>query len=668
MKRPVLPLSIAFLCTVFLILKLPTVPAIILCAGAIVISLATAILLSRFRLPAILILAGICIGLCAGIADLYLHRTVPSQFDKKRGTLYARVLSVTPEHNNRAVYRVTMLSHSFSGLPAGHDVLLYGNIYSVEPGDRIFLSVNAHAPDDSRTYLTDSDERMVTFSSYTPPIRVERGNFLARLPFLLKQSAATVLNRSLQEPYAGLARAMLLGDNDGMDPVLKNTFIQAGLSHIFVVSGLHVSVLLMLLYGILVFLPIRFRCFLVLCCTWLLVAMTGFGYPALRAGIMMSILLLGRACGRRSDALTSLFVAGFLIVVWKPSAVISVSFLLSFAATLGIITLQRPLSAMLHRLVRFRFLFPVADAVAVTTASNLTILPISILVFQGISLVTPIANFAVLWLMAPLMVLLCGTVLFSFWPPLSQFLAGLAQALLRFIVDTASGVSAPSFAFLGLSGFTVSLWLAVALVCVGITLLFYRGALLRISGICVVGLCCCLLVTGVMTRNTVQIDTLQDESGERIVIARQQEAVVLAYGDSLWMDNRLITYLRANNIHRIRAYLCSEPMPESRGNLKTLASILPLEQICFDPSDDILPYVAEFLPEIPKIETLADCAGPIWAEDDFAVTLLSADPLQVQVRVGPRVVVLGVPQDGYRQLSAGKLSLWPDGKYRQESP
>mgnify|MGYP004506031457 FL=1 len=139
------------------------------------------------------------------------------------------------------------------------------------------------------------------------------------------------------ETAAAILRAELLGDRSGIDTALSSRFSEAGVSHLFAVSGLHCAFLLTLL-SLLVG-PQRRRLLAAVGIAVLTVymLMVGLTPSVVRACIMQFFLLLAPLFLRDADPPTSLASALLVILLWNPYAAQSVSLQLSFGAMLGLI-------------------------------------------------------------------------------------------------------------------------------------------------------------------------------------------------------------------------------------------------------------------------------------------------------------------------------------------
>lgn len=137
---------------------------------------------------------------------------------------------------------------------------------------------------------------------------------------------------------APVLEAMVLGEKENLDDDLKMRYQLAGIIHILAISGLHISLLGMGLYGLLKKAGLgNYAAGM----TALLVMlqygiMTGTSVSAMRAVCMFLFSICAKILGRIYDLLTALSVSAVLLLLDSPAYLYSSSFLLSFGAVLGI--------------------------------------------------------------------------------------------------------------------------------------------------------------------------------------------------------------------------------------------------------------------------------------------------------------------------------------------
>jgi competence protein ComEC len=154
---------------------------------------------------------------------------------------------------------------------------------------------------------------------------------------------------------APMARALVLGESDLADADDAD-FRASGLSHLLAVSGMHLVLVVVgfvkLAEALMVRVPAvaartdagRVVAGLSLPLVWAYADIAGGGGSTIRAAWMMTAALGARAVGRRSTAARSFGLSLFAMGALDPLVVHDVSFLLSAAATFGLIALSRPIA------------------------------------------------------------------------------------------------------------------------------------------------------------------------------------------------------------------------------------------------------------------------------------------------------------------------------------
>ena len=158
------------------------------------------------------------------------------------------------------------------------------------------------------------------------------------------------------EAYA-LAQGMLLGDKSGLSSEVVSAFRTAGMSHIMAVSGLHVGIIMSLIW--MTFRPVEMlvgrqapynltvhyalgdlKRIVVIVLTAIYVWQIGAPASAVRAALMLSLLMLGWMLHRSTSAWRCMAFAALVLIAWDPWTVGSVGFQLSFLAVAGILLFQ----------------------------------------------------------------------------------------------------------------------------------------------------------------------------------------------------------------------------------------------------------------------------------------------------------------------------------------
>ncbi len=192
---------------------------------------------------------------------------------------------------------------------------------------------------------------------YANLIEVRGSNKGGKSISVIFQNASAELDRYIirnfkAEPGA-LISAITTGQRVNMSEELRDAFNSTGLAHILSISGTHFGLFSVFLFGIfrslIKYLPYRVlqrvtiyitpsQGAAVLCLPFMIayLGLSGWNIPAVRSFIMISLFLIGILIGRKGFWLNSLLFAAFVIVLWNPDALFSLSFQLSFLAVLFI--------------------------------------------------------------------------------------------------------------------------------------------------------------------------------------------------------------------------------------------------------------------------------------------------------------------------------------------
>lgn len=256
---------------------------------------------------------------------------------------------------------------------------------------------------------------------------------------LLKQRVVTQFRSNISDQTTfSVAAALVFGYRAEMDPDVYTAFTDTGTIHILSVSGMHVSMLFILLSFVLRPLDrwksgksLRFT--LVLFFIWLYVVLTGMAPPILRAGIMISFLVLSHWIGRRQHSLNALFASGFCILWYDPKMLFDVGFQLSYLAMLGIFLIF-PLLRSLY-LPRNRWLRTLFEYSYISIAAQLVTTPLTLYYFGQFPNYFLLANLLITIPATAIMYLGVGLMLLPI-PMVAQLLGGLEHVAIQVMVST----------------------------------------------------------------------------------------------------------------------------------------------------------------------------------------------------------------------------------------
>lgn len=289
-----------------------------------------------------------------------------------------------------------------------------------------------------RDFLREGE---VLKTGHAPPNR-----FMA-FAFRGRQWAESTLKRFIKgSREQAIASALVLGVTDGLDNQLLGAYAATGSMHILAVSGLHVSILYLLLVWILR--PLDrlpwgrwFVALAALCTLWLYAFVTGLSPSVLRAVTMFSFFALARPWARSTNIYNTLAVSAFCLLLFDPFLICSVGFQLSYLAVLGIVCLYPRILALWEP--QHLFTTRIWKMSAVSIAAQITTFPLGLLYFHQFPNYFLLSNLLVVPLSSVVLVsglMVLGASFFSALAAVLGYGLQLAIRLLNAIVFTLEGL------------------------------------------------------------------------------------------------------------------------------------------------------------------------------------------------------------------------------------
>lgn len=313
----------------------------------------------------------------------------------------------------------------------------YGDVLVVKGAPRPVPAPANPGEFDYRHYLANRNVYHQHFLRYEQvrQVRHDPPNVIMDYALALRRAATAILEKYVQgRREQAAALALVLGVTDELDPELMRAYAATGTMHVLAVSGLHVSVLYLILSFC--FRPLqRLRhgpwvlALVSLVVLWGYALVTGLSPSVLRAVVMFSFVVLARAWRRNTHIYNTLAASAFCLLLFDPYLLLSVGFQLSFLAVLGIVYIHPRLYARWEP--RRRWAGEIWKITSVSVAAQVATFPLGLLYFHQFPNYFLFSNlFAVpgsaLVLAGGLVVLVCSVV-----PPVAMAAGFVLTALIR---------------------------------------------------------------------------------------------------------------------------------------------------------------------------------------------------------------------------------------------
>lgn len=196
----------------------------------------------------------------------------------------------------------------------------------------------------------------------------------------------------LPQPQAALLSGMLLGVKSSLPSDFKKALTNTSTIHIVVVSGQNLTLVSGFILGFVSIIGRKKAVLLAMVISLFYALLTGFQVPVIRALIMVCLSLSAQLLNREADSPWILLLTASLMLIYNPNWILSISFQLSFLATLGVIAVAPQIDKKLEFMPEV-----IRQDLGVSLAAQLLTIPVIAANFHQLSLIGIIANSLVLF-------------------------------------------------------------------------------------------------------------------------------------------------------------------------------------------------------------------------------------------------------------------------------
>ena len=234
-----------------------------------------------------------------------------------------------------------------------------------------------------------------------------------------------------------LLLGILIGDDNELSKSVKEDFQNSSLSHILAVSGMHVSFVIMFVTVALSKLNSPKKISRTICISFLVffIFLTGETPSVKRACIMAILQLVAQLIYRKSDTITNLSVSLLLILIANPFSIMDISLILSFSATCGIIFFYDTIFTFVNRKINSnsnKVITKVNEIVSISISAQILIFPLSMILFNTISLTFLFSNLLISTFIGLIIILGFISIIIP-----QEFLFKILEILLNILLNTA---------------------------------------------------------------------------------------------------------------------------------------------------------------------------------------------------------------------------------------
>jgi len=417
--------------------------------------------------------------------------------------------------------------------------------------------------------------------------------------------------------------AMTLGWRTALTADISEPFLRAGTMHLFAIDGLRIALISGMLVALLRGLRVsRAWCGIVaIPLIWFYTAATGWESSAIRASVMMTIVLGGWALKRPGDTVNSLAAAAFIILLWEPRQLFEASFQLSFFVVLVIALMLPPLNKISDRLWQGDPLLPgellprwrraliatlrrLSRYFALSFAAWVGSIPLSARYFHLFSPVSTAANIVAvplgtLALMSNLGSLVCGT-WFPWVTELFNHSAWFFMSAMTAVSEFATKIPGAFFYVPAPSWLEIGIYYAVLVGALSGWLFAPKQRIWSATALV-------LMVAGYLwhwqtTRGETKLTVLPLNGGHAVFVdaAGRKNDWLVNCGDENAVNFTLKPFLRAQGVNRIPRLVLTQGDLRSSGGAELLNEIFGVGEIYTSPARFRSPAYREIIAEFEK--------------------------------------------------------------------
>lgn len=209
---------------------------------------------------------------------------------------------------------------------------------------------------DFKNYLALNEFYTNAFLQSNEWIKLGSGytNWFWKLAYRWRQGCVNLIEKYVPgKNEAAVTAGLILGYRSSIDKEIYQAYSASGVIHILAVSGMHIGLIYVLLDLILFFMNRNsklktFKSIIILILIWWFGLMTGLPGSVVRAATLFSFLTLGKLLKQNGNTYNTMSMAAFFILIFSPLSLLDVGFQLSYAAVIGIVSLQKPIYQLLQ--------------------------------------------------------------------------------------------------------------------------------------------------------------------------------------------------------------------------------------------------------------------------------------------------------------------------------
>ncbi len=284
----------------------------------------------------------------------------------------------------------------------------YGDVISFRGSISIPEKLGNEGEFNYKNYLNSKDI-VGTISTYDAKLSdVKIGNVLFNYIYNIKDNLSRKIDKDMNKEEATLFKSMVYGDDLELDSEIKENFEKSGISHLLVVSGTHMSSIILLLNFIYKFINKKNNKYINIFVIIVFCILSSSGLSIMRATIMGLITVIFNNKNNINIYL-KIAISIIIILIYNPYSILNSGMILSYFAVIGIVMFQSQIYSFfkikLKYMLKIQYIKPkgiksiiykilklILYPLSITISVQIMLLPISLYLFGHFYLITFLSN------------------------------------------------------------------------------------------------------------------------------------------------------------------------------------------------------------------------------------------------------------------------------------
>ncbi len=342
-------------------------------------------------------------------------------------------------------------------------------------GDRAEGEIKLNNIDKDYRELNYSKEIFLNGNLKEFNIKENSSDIVLKLIGKVRNYISDTLFSNMSYSAASTVGGIVLGEDKYFTEEFGENIKASGVSHVMVVSGMHLSVFVLIATYLIekVVYNKYLRALLISFTVLFLIAVCGFTASMLRSGITYLLMALALVFDKKGVPENTLGASVTIILIISPFTILNIGFQLSVLATFGILAIALPIINLISKrgIIKNKIFLGVFSAVLTTLSATLLTMPVSVNAFGYVSTVALFSNLLItvavdiiLW------IVVLALVINIFFSRAASVLFYICEPVVNFVNSVINSFGSLEFAVLETPKYVALILILLILLCFGVLL------------------------------------------------------------------------------------------------------------------------------------------------------------------------------------------------------